>query len=204
MEKKSNGSKACIAILVILVLVLGGYIIYDKLLNRIIKPVEDTPKPTVSAVHKYDLSNRTTAQAVRGEYLETLVDTTGNVYLYTIGNAEGEGIETLKNQYQKYSPKGYESIGDSEFKAVKLNLSNVLSAYYVHVGNGGFTYFVFVTEGGNVAFLNYDKVVSEGKAEAKLIANIKNVVSIVDNTNTMSPYAVDANGKEISLIDYIK
>ena len=204
MEKKNGGLKASIAILLILVIALGGYIIYDKLLNRIIQPVEDKPAPTVSKVYKYDLSSRTTAQAVRGEYLEALVDTTGNVYLYTVGDAEGEGIEALKNQYQTYSPKGYESIGDTEFKAIKLNLSNVLSAYYVHVGNGGFTYFIFVTEGGNVAFLNYDKVISEGKAEAKLIANLKNVVSIVDNTNTMSPYAIDINGKEISLVEYMK
>ena len=113
-------------------------------------------------------------------------------------------LKNLEAAFIVYAPKGYESLDGVEFKGAKLNISNVLSAYYVHLGNGGFTYFVFITEDGKLAYLNYDNIISNSAIDIKTIDDVKNVATVVDNTYTMTPYAIDINGNEISLYEYIK
>lgn len=200
-KNKSKGGLTILAIILcLLLLVLGGYIFYDKVL-----------KENVST-YNYKLSKRTNLQAVRGEYIEVLVDSEGNAYLYTLGNVDSDNssqidlnIKKLESQFKVYSPKGYTYFdGSNELKAYKLNIKNILTSYYIHQGNGGFSYFVFLKENGELSYLSYDKLIYDGEIELKDIDNLDNVVSVVENTYSMNPYAITSNGSEILLNDYIK
>ena len=170
MENKNIGLKILIVILGIIVLVLAGYIIYDKLSNT-------------NNCFNYTIAKRTTSQAVRGDFVEVLVDTNGDAYLYPIKNLNANiGLKSLESQAKVYSPKGYETLDNQEFNAIKLDINKVLTSYYVHAGNGGFTYFIFVTEDGKLAYINYDKMLSDGKVDLQKIDELNNIISVVDNT----------------------
>lgn len=210
-EKNRNGIVVLLVILLIFVLSLGGYIAYDKVLGS--KSDEYTPtKNNKNQVYSYNLAKRSTVQAVRQNDIEVLVDTDGNAYLYIINNLDNEdnsqiktNLKNLETKFETYFPKGYTYIdGSTELKAYKLNVTNVLTSYYVHMGNGGFSYFIFVKENGKLSYLSYDKLIYDGKIELKDIDEIDNVVSVVENTYSMKPYVITSNGNELSLYDYIK
>ncbi len=206
MEKEKNNSSLIALVVVLLILVLGNN--YNNYASN--KENNSTNNNTQS--YSYNLAKRSTDQAVRQEYIEILVDTDGNAYLYAIDNSDNENnsqikinIKKLETKFKTYSPKGYTYIdGSTELKAYKLNLRNVLTAYYVHMGNGGFSYFIFVKENGKLSYLSYDKIIYDGEIELKDINNVENVVSIVENTFSMTPYAVTSDGSELSLSDYIQ
>ena len=149
---------------------------------------------------------------VRQDNIEVLVDTDGNAYLYMIDDLDNESnmqiktnLKNIEKQFKTYSPKGYTYIdGGNELKAYKLDISNVLTSYYVHMGNGGFSYFVFIKENGKLSYLSYDKLIYNGEIELKDIDNLENVVSVVENTYSMTPYVITSDSSEISLYDYIK
>lgn len=201
MKKGNNSLTLLVIILLIIVLGLTFYIVYDKMLNN----------GRIQS-YGYDLSKRTTVQAARQDNIEVLVDTDGNAYLYMIDDLDNESnlqiktnLKNIEKRFKTYSPKGYRYIdGSHELKAYKLDISNVLTVYYVHKGNGGFSYFIFVKDNGKLAYLSYDKLIYDGEIEIKDIENIENVVSIVENTYSMTPYVITSNGSELSLYDYIK
>lgn len=201
MKKGNNSLTLLVIILLIIVLGLASYIVYDKVLNN-----------GSMKSYGYDLSKRTTVQAVRQDTIEILVDTDGNAYLYMIDNVDNESnmqiktnLKNIEKQFKTYSPKGYTYIdGSHELKAYKLDITNVLTSYYVHMGNGGFSYFVFIKENGKLSYLSYDKLIYNGEIELKDIDNLENVVSVVENTYSMTPYVITSDSSEISLYDYIK
>ena len=191
MKKGNNSLTLLVIILLIIVLGLTFYIVYDKMLNN----------GRIQS-YSYDLSKRTTVQAVRQDNIEVLVDTDGNAYLYMIDDLDNESnmqiktnLKNIEKQFKTYSPTGYR---------YKLDISNVLTVYYVHKGNGGFSYFIFVKDNGKLAYLSYDKLIYDGEIEIKDIDNLENVVSVVDNTYSMTPYVITLDGSEVSLYDYIK
>ena len=93
--------------------------------------------------------------------------------------------------------------GSKELKAYKLDIENVLTTYYVHMGNGGFGYFVFVKEDGKISYLSYSELINNGKIELKVINNLNNVVSVIENIYSMKPYVITSDGRELLLSDYI-
>ena len=161
---------------------------------------------TPNSKYNYKLSKRTTNQAVREGYIEIMVDTKGDAYLYTVGNLDYEDDAQLKGKIRKIEKqfKSYpiEVEGSSKLKAYKLNMTGVLTVYHVYVGNGGTSYFIFVKEGGKLSYLSYDNLIDNGKFDLKDVKNIKNVIAIVENIS--SPYAINSDGDEIFLYDYIK
>ena len=216
MEQENNNKYrmliALVIVLFLIILGLGGYIVYDKVLsNNAESNTEGNNATSSTTLYSYDLTKRTTNQATRQGYIEILADTDGNAYLYTSGNLDYENdsqlktnIKKLEGQFEMYSPKGYNSYGSTELKAYKLNVTNVLTTYYVHMGNGGFSYFVFVKENGKLSYLSYDKLINNGEIQLKDANNLENVVAVVENTYSMTPYAITSNGSEVSLYDYIK
>lgn len=209
--KNNSGLIALIVILLLLVFGLGGYIVYDKVFSNNLNNYTQGKNNTQS--YNYNLTKRTTNQAVRNGYIEILVDTDGSVYLYTIGNdiddeADSQiktNLKNLEKKFKTYTPREYMYIdGSNELKAYKLDIQNVLTSYYVHKGNGGFSYFVFLKENGKLSYLCYDKLINNGEIDLKDIENLENVVSVVENTYSMIPYVVTSNGNELSLYDYIK
>jgi len=223
-NNKSKGLIVLVIILSILVVGFGGYIFYDKVLKKTNnetqefqngnqKNEENNSQDNNSTNYNYTLSKRTTIQEIGKGYFNILIDTQGNAYLSTGGNLDYEKDEILKTnvkniekKFKTYSPKDYISYGgdSTEITAYKLNMTNVLTSFYVYVGNGGSSYFVFIKENGKLSYLSYDKLIHNGEIYLQDINNLDNIISVVENYYSMTPYAIDVNGNEISLYDYIK
>ena len=159
--------------------------------------------------YPYNLSKRSYLQAIDWECVRVWASTDGNAYISLIGNWETFGTEQNKQSLKRLAESftdtkikdyvGYE--GENSLPAYKLNMSRVLGAYFVNVGNGGNLFFVFIKENGKVAYLSYNSMIYEGKIVIKDINELSNIVSIV--YNDMVPYAVDINGNEVELYKYI-
>ena len=222
MEKKNTGLIVLVMILSLLVVGLGGFIVFDKVLSN--DKIEDSnidnnnedssndTKEENDKKYQYSLINRTELQAVRNGYVEVVVDTEGNAYLTLIGNLDYVNDDSLKTSllklqknFKEYSPKNYISqSGEKILTGYKLDVERVLTVYFVNMGNGGSSYFVFVKENGTLSYLSNDSIIYDGEINLKDINNLDNIVSVVENTYTLIPYAIDFDGTEISLYDYIK
>jgi len=204
MEKKNTGMKVVIVILCLLVVGLTGYIVYDKVLNK-----DNSHKNVIN--YNYSITDRKNVQTLQHGYLEILVDLKGDVFLSVIGNVDNikdslmkRNLSTLKNNLFSYFPEGYvDYTGQgSEYKSRKLDIFNVLSVYYVSIGNDKTDCFVFIKENGKLSYLfvNHDA----GTLPLFDIEELENIVSIVANDYTKTPYAVDIYGNEYLLNEYIK
>ena len=109
----------------------------------------------------------------------------------------------MKNSLSNYTPKGYtDYTGQSSiYNSKKLNISNVLTSYHVLMGNGADDYFIFIKENGTLSYLKIN--LEAGTIPIFNIQKLNNIVTIVENDYTKSPYAVDLEGNEYSLYDYI-
>ena len=201
--KKERGLLFCVIILGILVLTLGGYIIFNQTDNK--------NNDNKAIEYKYSLGNRKNVQALQQEYTELLVDLNGDVYLSIIGNTDyieneqiKNNLKSLENSFSNYNPKGYlDYTGqNSIYKSRKLDTSNVLTIYNVSMGNAKIEYIIFLKEEGTLSYLifNYES----GTLPIYNIDGLNNIVSIVENSYTKTPYAIDMNGTEYSLYEYIK
>lgn len=188
-------------ILILLILCLTGYILYDKLVNS---------NNNISINYNYTTKNRKNVQILQGDYVEILVDLNGDVYLSVIGNIDNiedkqikNSLFYLKNSLSNYTPKGYtDYTGQSSiYNSRKLNISNVLTSYHVLMGNGADDYFIFIKENGTLSYLKINH--EAGTIPIFNIEKLNNIVTIVENDYTKSPYAVDLEGNEYSLYDYI-
>lgn len=188
-------------ILILLILCLTGYILYDKLVNS---------NNNISINYNYTTKNRKNVQSLQGDYVEILVDLNGDVYLSVIGNIDNiedkqikNSLFYLKNSLSNHTPKGYtDYTGQSSiYNSKKLNISNVLTSYHVLMGNGADDYFIFIKENGTLSYLKIN--LEAGTIPIFNIEKLNNIVTIVENDYTKSPYAVDLEGNEYSLNDYI-
>lgn len=200
-EQKAN--KVLIFLLVLFIIttfLFGGYIIFSRG-----KTANSDQK---GSDINYNLTKRTMVQAVREGSIEIVVDTKGNAYLTLIGNLDYEeniqkNLINLKGKYNVYFPLNNPE-EDGTLNVYKLEVEKVLMAYYVHMGNGGSSYFVFVRENGMLSYLSYDNLVNLGEVNIKNIDNLRGIVSVIENIYLMTPYAISLDGTEISLYDYIK
>ena len=188
-------------ILILVILCLTGYILYDKLVNS---------NDNISINYNYTTKNRKNVQSIHGDYVEILVDLNGDVYLSVIGNIDDiedkqikNSLFYLKNSLSNYTPKGYtDYTGQSSiYNSRKLNISNVLTSYHVLMGNGADDYFIFIKENGKLSYLKINH--EAGTIPIFDIEELNNIVTIVENDYTKTPYAVDLEGNEYSLYDYI-
>ena len=173
----------------------------------------DNVSNVVNSEYNYNLTKRTTTQAVKESTykMKVTVDTEGNVYLdcndSVINDVKNENIKknltNLRSKYDVYFPANHPE-DDKSNNAYKLDMVKVMTAYYVYVGNGGSGYFVFVKENGTLSYLSYNDLVNKGEVNLKNIDNLQNVVSVVENTYTMIAYVIGLDGTEFSLNDYIK
>lgn len=214
MERKP---KKTIFVLITIIVLLGATLVYLFLNPDTVYRIsgrtrtDESQNNQTTAQYNYNLSKRKEHQAVSEEYIEVFVDTDGNAYLYSIGDIDTikdaqikNNLKNLEKKFTTYSPKNYEYYEETTIKAIKLDLTNVLTVYDVGLGNGGFRYFVFIKENGEISYLNYDNIIYNGEISVKNVTNLKNVVSIVDNEYTLTPYAITLDGNEVSLYDYIK
>lgn len=220
-NQKSN--KVLVVLLIsfiIITILLGGYIIFSK--NSTNKTVNNSQKNdgtsdnvsnVVNSEYNYNLTKRTTTQAVKESTykMKVTVDTEGNVYLdcndSVINDVKNENIKknltNLRSKYDVYFPEDHPE-DDKSNNAYKLDIDKVMTAYYIELGNFGYGYFVFVKENGTISYISILSILENGEINVKDVDTIKNVVSIVNNDYGNQSYAIILDGTEVSLNDYIK
>lgn len=220
-NQKSNKVLVVLLILfIIITILLGCYIIFSK--NSTNKTVNNSQKNdgtsdnvsnVVNSEYNYNLTKRTTTQAVKESTykMKVTVDTEGNVYLdcndSVINDVKNENIKknltNLRSKYDVYFPEDHPE-DDKSNNAYKLDIDKVMTAYYIELGNFGYGYFVFVKENGTISYISILSILENGEINVKDVDTIKNVVSIVNNDYGNQSYAIILDGTEVSLNDYIK
>ena len=220
-NQKSNKVLVVLLILfIIITILLGCYIIFSK--NSTNKTVNNSQKNdgtsdnvsnVVNSEYNYNLTKRTTTQAVKESAykMKVTVDTEGNVYLdcndSVINDVKNENIKknltNLRSKYDVYFPEDHPE-DDKSNNAYKLDIDKVMTAYYIELGNFGYGYFVFVKENGTISYISILSILENGEINVKDVDTIKNVVSIVNNDYGNQSYAIILDGTEVSLYDYIK
>lgn len=220
-NQKSNKVLVILLILfIIITILLGCYIIFSK--NSTNKNVNNSQKNdgtsdnvsnVVNSEYNYNLTKRTTTQAVKESTykMKVTVDTEGNVYLdcndSVINDVKNENIKknltNLRSKYDVYFPEDHPE-DDKSNNAYKLDIDKVMTAYYIELGNFGYGYFVFVKENGTISYISILSILENGEINVKDVDTIKNVVSIVNNDYDNQSYAIILDGTEVSLYDYIK
>lgn len=220
-NQKSNKVLVVLLILfIIITILLGCYIIFSK--NSTNKTVNNSQKNdgtsdnvsnVVNSEYNYNLTKRTTTQAVKESTykMKVTVDTEGNVYLdcndSVINDVKNENIKknltNLRSKYDVYFPEDHPE-DDKSNNAYKLDIDKVMTAYYIELGNFGYGYFVFVKENGTISYISILSILENGEINVKDVDTIKNVVSIVNNDYDNQSYAIILDGTEVSLYDYIK
>lgn len=220
-NQKSNKVLVVLLILfIIITILLGCYIIFSK--NFTNKTVNNSQKNdgtsdnvsnVVNSEYNYNLTKRTTTQAVKESTykMKVTVDTEGNVYLdcndSVINDVKNENIKknltNLRSKYDVYFPEDHPE-DDKSNNAYKLDIDKVMTAYYIELGNFGYGYFVFVKENGTISYISILSILENGEINVKDVDTIKNVVSIVNNDYGNQSYAIILDGTEVSLYDYIK
>lgn len=220
-NQKSNKVLVILLILLIIItILLGCYIIFSK--NSTNKTVNNSQKNdgtsdnvsnVVNSEYNYNLTKRTTTQAVKESTykMKVTVDTEGNVYLdcndSVINDVKNENIKknltNLRSKYDVYFPEDHPE-DDKSNNAYKLDIDKVMTAYYIELGNFGYGYFVFVKENGTISYISILSILENGEINVKDVDTIKNVVSIVNNDYGNQSYAIILDGTEVSLYDYIK
>ena len=220
-NQKSNKVLVVLLILfIIITILLGCYIIFSK--NSTNKTVNNSQKNdgtsdnvsnVVNSEYNYNLTKRTTTQAVKESTykMKVTVDTEGNVYLdcndSVINDVKNENIKknltNLRSKYDVYFPEDHPE-DDKSNNAYKLDIDKVMTAYYIELGNFGYGYFVFVKENGTISYISILSILENGEINVKDVDTIKNVVSIDNNDYGNQSYAIILDGTEVSLYDYIK
>lgn len=220
-NQKSNKVLVVLLILFIIITILFGcYIIFsknstNKTLNNSQKNdgTSDNVSNVVNSEYNYNLTKRTTTQAVKDSTykMKVTVDTEGNVYLdcndSVINDVKNENIKknltNLRSKYDVYFPEDHPE-DDKSNNAYRLDIDKVMTAYYIELGNFGYGYFVFVKENGTISYISILSILENGEINVKDVDTIKNVVSIVNNDYGNQSYAIILDGTEVSLYDYIK
>ena len=220
-NQKSNKVLVVLLILfIIITILLGCYIIFSK--NSTNKTVNNSQKNdgtsdnvsnVVNSEYNYNLTKRTTTQAVKESTykMKVTVDTEGNVYLdcndSVINDVKNANIKknltNLRSKYDVYFPEDHPE-DDKSNNAYKLDIDKVMTAYYIELGNFDYGYFVFVKENGTISYISILSILENGEINVKDVDTIKNVVSIVNNDYGNQSYAIILDGTEVSLYDYIK
>ena len=160
-----------------------------------------------SGSYNYNLTKRKLTQNLFYNYLRVIVDTDGNAYLTTTGTYPNDSyiknnLVSFEKKFKTYSPKNFTDFdGSNSIKAYKLNIDKVLTTYYANFGNGNPNYFVFMKENGTLSYMNINDLLDNGKIDIKNITDLKNIVTVI-NDRVLS-YAVDINGNEVRLYDYV-
>lgn len=216
MEKKNTGLIVITVILSILVLGLGGFIVYDKCLRNKNddKPITNNNKDdTNDVLYKYSLSNRKyVQQSADNNCLLTMVDTNGGAYILQWGPTEHIDKEILDNLDKALSPyvKTPLKASDDSFEdentlnAYKIQGDDFLASYFVHSKNDNNEYCILIRKDGTLSYFSTYDIYYKGEFNLKNIDNVKNVISIGDNQYTGMPFAITFDGKKIALNDYIK
>lgn len=199
MEERKNsniGLAVLITVLVMLVLGLSGFIVYDKVIKQ-----ESNSNNTSNIVENNEQTdiiedrNAYNTDDIYRKYLETLKNKVGNLEKNKLAVS---GTTLLKDISFRFN---IDSTFKLSFQSDKENYKvsdSVLDMFLVEEGNGGYQYLYFITDDGKVHDVCVDCILFEND---KTIHNyaLKNIVKVstIELTGAFSPIFTDIDGNLI-------
>ncbi len=218
MEKKNTGLIVLVIILFILVLGLGGFIVYDKCLNKKNNEIVDNKNNNTNndnSAIKNNLIKRQQLQWVygAGQYSRVYVDVDGSAYVTVYpenvynDNATKNSLLKFQSRCKSYTLKGESFRDGGDFTISAYKFDHIMTAYYIHdyaSTSGKTDIFVFIKDDRTLSYFYVSDLYKKGEVNIKNVNNLKDIVSVVENNYKNIPYAITKDGTEISLKDYIK
>lgn len=201
--------KILICFLVIIIICLSGYIIYDKSLNKSLKKeingcdknINEKKTQHEFSNNDFNNSNKEQIQALSFDTGFAIVSKDGDVYInYYDADSYGHDLNSLypslqaiKNTYQKYSIDGYHDEpceGENNiYEGIKLPVSNIISVYDLISGQSSDGHYLyFLKEDGTISRFAVEKSLENYNGTFEVednVDNLTNIVSIVQS-NTVS------------------
>lgn len=176
----NNNLKYMIIGLLIGLIFLGGYLVFDKKDNKDITNNQNNEQKVTS--------NNQVTQILSSKIGRFIIDKEGFVYYHkTVDKYVGAIVDFNNVSFAKFSTykvSGYKiAIDDdqelgSEFKGYKLDLENINSAYEIETGNGGTSEVIFfLSKDGKVNELRFSS--NGSKLDITLEKNTSNHPNIV-------------------------
>lgn len=210
-----------IIILTILVLGLGGYLVYDKVIDKeefstnektqsseSDKVVENNNSTEIKG-NKFLLKKGEFTQVLEGDEDFVVIVDNGQAYLAYDGDDMTNNIKTITSKFTSYKINNYiEDLAnpDAGVNCYKLDqLNNVVAAYDLYQGHNG-VYFTFILDNGKVALIDEGELLREGKINVQILEGLENIVTFVQakTVGAFNAYAIDINGNQIDLANYLK
>ncbi len=220
-KKKNTGLIAVLVIFIIISLGLGGFIVYDKLINN------DADNTKITENETNDKNTTTEEQTTKKDTYQVLalspikghaVLYNGDVYLNVydstpnIDNVYGEGkFQTLvktRNNYQEYNFGDLTVSVDSTNKWLKLNTTNVKSIHNNEYGQALSSTnpkygVVLINSDNTVSYISIKDLIDGNTNPTKLEAtDISSVVS--EDKGGITTYLVKTDGTKIDVNTLIK
>lgn len=203
MEKKNKG-KVVIVILVLMVLGLGGYIVYDKVLNKEVnEPIKTEKKEEKKSEvdSGFNIEKKSELQALNISIGRVYITKDGDAFL-TIDDFATQNIgmektaaEQLKKLQQKTAVEGYCGNQVSQIEghcdsgnvvnSIKLDVDNVVSAYYLSMGQSiDMGKLMFVKQDGTISSIDFGALFDGKVVVENNYKNLKNIVTVVQSATT--------------------
>ncbi len=189
MKSKNTRLLILTVVLFLIVVGLGGFIVYDKILND--KPIK-TPNSTDS--NSYELF----AQNLKNQFSK--YDDNNQNYLYVSSDVVKDGYEVYLTKNQTLFVKYFNKEFNTKYGEYKI-ADNVLSFYVVASGQGGGNMLYFINEDGTVGSADTEYGINSNN---QIIINknigYKNIVSVIGGifgsefSGVLGPIFIDING----------
>lgn len=178
-----------IVVLVVIVLCLGGYIVYDKFL------IEKQPE-------NIDNSYQVFVENFKNELSK--YDSNNQSYQYIKNDIVKDGYEIYLEENGSLFVKYFNEELNEKYSNYKIS-DNVLSFYAINVGQGGGNMLYFINEDGTVGSADTEYGIgTSNEIVIKKDIGYKNIVSIINSTfsdgfyGVHGPIFIDINGNIFS------
>lgn len=205
MEHKNTGLIILVVILSLLVVGLGGFVIYDKVLTDNTFENNDNNNEVVNKQDKETNSNNSYelfSKNLKSQFSK--YDDNNQNYLYVNTDVVQEGYEVYLTKNQTLFVKYFNKELNNKYGEYKI-ADNVLSFNVVSVGQGGGNMLYFINEDGTVgsAATEYG-IGTNNQITIKKDIGYKNIISVISGTfgdgfsGVHGPIFIDINGNIFS------
>lgn len=213
-ENNTNGTKGLVLLLAIIIVVLSGYLVYDKVIKKDNTNLnEDTTSKNDSVNEKnntqnkymYDSSKRKNTQVLNDAHFPGV---SSSIYIYAddMDEANSGEVRLIIGNTREDMPAYLEQVRNDNPNGVKL-FDNVLYGFEVGTGqsDGGMVY-AFIKNDGSLSVFKYGQFLYTGKVVTyDNVGNLKNIVNMgyTLGSNSIGTFVVDKDGNEINITDIL-
>lgn len=194
-KKSSKGLIILIIILIICVLGLGGYIVYDKMLDNSNINNEKINQTEKKQNNNYELYASNLKQNISEKY-----DSNNLNYQYVLSEIIKDGYEVYLTKENELYIKYYNKELFEKYGQYKIS-NKVLNFYIVSTGQAGGNTLYFINMDGTVGSADIEyNIENNSQIIIKKDLGYKNIVSIIngmfgdENSGVKGPIFIDING----------